>query len=302
MDEHTRFHFSPIKGIFFTLVLLTLGFILAFALGVITTALITGDWSLATNLNSNYLDSLRIMQILQTTGMFIFPAVVMALLSSKKPWKWLGFEPVQTKQALIALVMMMALLPGINLIASLNAQLPVPQWMIQMEETAEQLLKSLMITDSFGTFSVNLFMVAIIPAIGEELFFRSLLQKYLIGLTKSNTAGIVIASLIFSAIHMQFLGFIPRFLLGMVFGYLYLWTGTILIPMLVHFINNGLAVFLYYLVGLGSVPESVEHIGAPSQGWVLGVISLILGGYLLWVLRDETANRQNRSDQIAEVP
>lgn len=302
MEEHTRYHFSPLRGIFFSIILLTAGLILFFALAVIINSLISGHWDMAGSMQNSTLDSLRVMQISQTIGMFIFPAVGMAFLSSKKPWKWLGFQPMITKEALLAIVIMIAFIPGINLIAELNGMIPVPQWMMDMEKNADEMIKSLLITKSFGTFSINLLMVGILPAIGEELFFRSLLQKYFIRLTKSPNWGIFITSFIFSAIHMQFLGFIPRFLMGMAFGYIYLWTGTIVIPMLMHFVNNGLAVVLYYMVGLGHAPMDIEDIGSVSQGWMWGVISLLIGGYLIILLRKKTATRLGQSDQKAEAP
>lgn len=302
MEEHTRFHFSPLKGIFFTIVLLTLGLILFFAFATIITSLASGHWGIPGSLDNNYLNSLRIMQISQTIGMFIFPAVVMAFLSSKKPWRWLGFQPMIKKEALLAIVIMIAFIPGINLIAELNGMIPVPQWMIDLEKSAEQTLKSLLITDSFSIFSINLLMVGILPAIGEELFFRSLLQKYFIQATKNPHWGVFITSFIFSAIHMQFLGFIPRLLMGMAFGYIYLWTGTILIPMLMHFVNNSMAVVLYYMVGLGQLPIDIEEIGSSSQGWVLGVISLVVGGYLLKIIHKKTTTRLAQFDQTVEVP
>ena len=156
-------------------------------MGAITAGLITGSWDIAQNLSptsdtAGGLATIRIMQMFQTTGMFIFPAILIALLASKNPLSFLGFNQVNTKHMLLAIAMIAILLPGINLIASLNADISVPQWMIQMEESAEELMKRLLITDKYSVLALNLFMVAVLPAIGEELFFRSVLQKYFIKL------------------------------------------------------------------------------------------------------------------------
>ncbi|MDD2195700.1 MAG: CPBP family intramembrane metalloprotease [Bacteroidales bacterium] len=305
MINHIRSRITPQKGIIFSFVFLTLGFILFLFMGAITAGLITGSWDIAQNLSptsdtAGGLATIRIMQMFQTTGMFIFPAILIALLASKNPLSFLGFNQVNTKHMLLAIAMIAILLPGINLIASLNADISVPQWMIQMEESAEELMKRLLITDKYSVLALNLFMVAVLPAIGEELFFRSVLQKYFIKLTNNSAAGIIITSLIFSAIHMQFLGFIPRFILGVIFGYLYLWTGSIKIPILVHFVHNGLAVFLYYLVGVGVVPMDIENIGEPSHSWFLGIASLILSGFLLWTLWKDRVRNQVLPDQTSE--
>ena len=297
MSNDIRISITPQKGIFFTLILLALGFILFLFIGVIVSALYTENWDIAQHLAPNSgttdgLTAIRIMQMFQTTGMFIFPALALAFIASRKPLDFLGFTKANAKHLLMATALMIILIPGINLIASLNAEIPVPEWMHQLEQSAEALTKKLLITDSIGVFALNLFMVGVLPAIGEELFFRSVLQKYFIKLTKNSAAGIVITSLIFSAIHMQFLGFIPRFLLGMVFGYLYLWSGSIKVPMLVHFVNNGLAVFVYYLVGSGVVPMEIEDIGEPSQTLYLGLGSLVFAGFLLWLIwKNRVTNR-----------
>jgi len=97
--------------------------------------------------------------------------------------------------------------------------------------------------------------------------------------------GVVLTALIFSAVHLQFQGFIPRFLLGMVFGYLFVWTGSIWIPILMHFINNSLAVMVYFMIGRGLIPAETDTIGGLAELWQMGVISLVISVVLLWVIR-----------------
>jgi uncharacterized protein len=305
MDYNFLRKLSPQSGLLLSFILLFIGLLTFLFIGLISAAAFSGNWDLSSHLSPisgtiEGLMSIRIMQMFQTIGMFIFPAVVLSLLVSQTPQKFLGLNRFKKSDLIISIAIMVLLIPGINLIASLNAEIPVPGWMLKMEQSAEELIKSLLITDNFRVFSFNLFVVAVLPAIGEELFFRSLLQKYFIKLTNSTTAGIIITSLFFSAIHFQFLGFIPRFLLGMVFGYLYVWTGSIKIPIIIHFVNNGLAVTLYYFVGLGLIPIDIEKIGNTSQNWVIGVASIAVSSFLIWTLWKGRVTAQALPSQASE--
>lgn len=239
------------------------------------------------------LNALKLMQILQTTGIFIVPAILSASLFSKKPWHYLGFQRVKTDTILKTLLIVLISLPAINLLASVNQLIPLSDWMIELEKKAEALTKAFLITDSFWVFLVNIFMVAILPAIGEELIFRGILQRRLVELTRSRWTGIIIAAAVFSGIHMQFQGFIPRFALGVAFGYLLEVTGSIWVPIFAHFFNNAIAATGYMLIGTGTVDERIEDIGGLSDLWLLGIISLIATILLVVNLKREIErNRQ----------
>ncbi|HOK61679.1 lysostaphin resistance A-like protein [Tenuifilum sp.] len=239
------------------------------------------------------LNALKLMQILQTTGIFIVPAILSASLFSKKPWHYLGFQRVKTDTIFKTLLIVLISLPAINLLASVNQLIPLSDWMIELEKKAEALTKAFLITDSFWVFLVNIFMVAILPAIGEELIFRGILQRRLVELTRSRWTGIIIAAAVFSGIHMQFQGFIPRFALGVAFGYLLEVTGSIWVPIFAHFFNNAIAATGYMLIGTGTVDERIEDIGGLSDLWLLGIISLIATILLVVKLKREIErNRQ----------
>jgi hypothetical protein len=207
-----------------------------------------------------------------------------AVLVSKQPFKELGFNKINQGLLLLSIVFMIIALPGINLIASLNAEIPMPGWMVEMEKASEALTKAFLITDRFSVFALNLLMVAILPAFGEELFFRGILQKYFCKMARNTFLGVLITAIIFSAIHMQFQGFIPRFILGMIFGYLYVWTRNIWIPILVHFANNGLATLAYYIIGKGIIPAESETLGGLTELWQVGVASILISSILLWLI------------------
>ena len=226
----------------------------------------------------------RVMQMFYTTGLFIFPPVLLAILSSRNPRSFLWLYTPPLRFTFIAMVLMILAIPGINLIASFNAIIPMPDLIDHLEAKAYELTKAFLTTDSTSILIINLFMVAVLPAIGEELLFRGVLQRQLCKLFQNTFWGVLVASIVFSTIHLQFHGFIPRMLLGMLFGYLLVWSGSIWVPIIVHFINNALAVLAFYYIGKGSIPHQVETMGQYQQHWHIGVISLALTLCLFWVL------------------
>ncbi len=128
--------------------------------------------------------------------------------------------------------------------------------------------------DSVGEFLLAFVVMSILPAVGEELVFRGYLQPYLIGLTKNVFAGIFISSLIFGVFHFQVSGLLPRMLLGMVFGYLYFWSGNIYLPIFGHFVNNAFSLILAGLYKLGYIDIDISE--NLSVSWVQFLISLVL--------------------------
>ena len=137
-----------------------------------------------------------------------------------------------------------------------------------MEEAASVLTERFLQADNLGGLLINIGLMALLPALSEELSFRGTLQQVL----GRNHVAVWLTAIIFSAIHMQFFGFIPRMLMGAMFGYIFLWSGSLWIPILMHFTNNSLAVIAYYTFGQNS---SADTIGTGTTWW-LGVLSLIL--------------------------
>ncbi|HSI89730.1 MAG TPA: CPBP family intramembrane glutamic endopeptidase, partial [Adhaeribacter sp.] len=158
--------------------------------------------------------------------------------------------------ALLLLTAFLALLimPANSWLIELNANMHLPDFLKGLEEMArqkeDQLAELTKFLTSFQTPAdvlVGLLAFALIPAIGEELVFRGIMQRNLLDWCGNRHAAIWITAIIFGAIHVQFFGFFPRVLLGAVFGYLYLWSGNLWVPITAHFMNNGFAVVALYL-------------------------------------------------------
>lgn len=240
---------------------------------------------------------LKFLQIASQMGMMIFPALIAAWLFAGKPLRFLSADKTGGfVNYLLVLVMALAAAPLINYLIELNSHLQLPealkaleQKMRDMEDEAAKITEVFLNMKAEKDLWVNLLMIGLLPAIGEEFLFRGILQRLLSDMTKNKHLAIWITAILFSAIHMQFFGFVPRMLLGVFFGYLLVWTGSIWIPVFAHFVNNGAAVLFAYLQqhhGLGVNPDTI---GTQSgQGWMVLISLLILGGGMLFIGRRES--------------
>jgi len=132
------------------------------------------------------------------------------------------------------------------------------QWARAREDAAEELTRFLTSFASAGELLFALVIIAVLPAIGEEVVFRGLIQNELYRGTKNIHVSIWVAAILFSAIHFQFFGFVPRLLLGALFGYLYYWSGNLMLAIIAHFVNNGVSVVALYLYQEGAFTFDVE--------------------------------------------
>jgi len=232
----------------------------------------------------------KIIQFAQSAGLFIIPPLLTAYLLSQTPEKFLLLQKMPTLQTIVLAVLFMILaVPFINYIAGWNAEIKLPdslsaleQWMKKTEEAAAALTERMMQASTFGGLLSNIFLMAIVAAVGEELFFRGLLQTRLSHWIKNVHAAVWITAFFFSAFHLQFYGFFPRLLLGAYLGYLLVWSGSLWLPVLAHFVNNALAVLMYFLFQNNYISLNPDEIGVNVSLWALIVNALALGGIILF--------------------
>lgn len=155
----------------------------------------------------------------------------------------------------------------------------VEQWMRQKEDSLADLTKFLTTLRYSWQLVVALVVVAVIPALGEELLFRGIIQTLLTRASHSHHVGIWASAALFSATHLQFYGFVPRLLLGVLFGYLYYWSRDLRIPILAHFINNGFSLVMLYLFQQKITQLNVED--SPSVPYTVALGSLLVTSLLL---------------------
>lgn len=248
-----------------------------------------------TNGDLSDISSIKLAQFMQSLGLFVIPPFILAYLWSEKPLQYLQInrKPFST-DVLLAIIIMFSAVPAINFLGEINHSIHFPEsfsWLenqlIDMEKRAEDLTVRMLDVDTVGGLLINLGLIAIIPAIGEELFFRGILQQILQNKVKAH-AAVWITAIIFSAIHFQFFGFIPRMLMGALLGYLFLWTGNIWVPVAAHFTNNAAAVLYYYFKGDGAQQAlDLENIGK-SETYFAGIISMVLVAVLIYYFRRQT--------------
>ena len=158
---------------------------------------------------------------------------------------------------------------------------PIHTGMHEKEQMAEDMsLQFLEVTGIRGLL-FNLFMIGLMPAIGEELLFRSVIQPLAGKLLRNIYVGILVSAILFSGMHMQFFGFFPRLLLGIVLGIFYLWSGSIWVPMIMHLLNNCTAVLVYYLSHNQYIQVDPERFGS-SDDFLWVIISLLISGLILF--------------------
>ncbi|OFY55384.1 MAG: hypothetical protein A2Y87_12645 [Bacteroidetes bacterium RBG_13_46_8] len=186
---------------------------------------------------------------------------------------------------------MVAWIPAINFAAGINARIDLPESMELIESKMETLrndynyLTDLFInTGSVTDFLVNIIVMAILPAVGEELLFRGVFQRLFAEWTHSIHWGIFFSALIFSFFHFEFYGFLPRFLLGAFFGYLFAWTSSIWIPILAHFANNFIILGYSFWRQPATGPSPVEELGTHAELslWISLSAGILLSALLFY--------------------
>jgi len=180
---------------------------------------------------------------------FILPTLIASWMIFKSEWaKTLGFKPIKRIfNPLLGAGFLILAIPMTGILYWINQKIPLPEFMLSLESSTNEMIQSLLMADSIFEMAFNIFIIGVLPAIGEEICFRGFIQRQLSRLFQNPHIGIVVAAIIFSAIHMQFQGFLPRFFLGVLLGYLFYWTGNIWIPIVAHFAHNSFQVIGVYL-------------------------------------------------------
>lgn len=238
---------------------------------------------------------LKYFQTVQAIGLFIAPSFLIAWLLHGRIFNYLYLDrPIPSLSIGMVILLVVVINPFINFTGAINAEMHLPswlegleEWMREAENAAEQLTEAFLKVDSLGGLLFNLLMIAVLPAVGEELLFRGVIQKQLTQWTGSPHGGIWLAAALFSALHMQFYGFIPRLLLAGMFGYLLLWSGSLWLPVLAHFINNAGAVIALWLIDHEKISPAIEEFGTGTGSWPYAAASLAVGGIILYAVRQQ---------------
>jgi uncharacterized protein len=240
---------------------------------------------------------LKYFQVVQSIGIFVVPPFILAWLYHGKIAEYLNLDKrVNFESVFLVLVLSFAASPFVNFIGGLNENMQFPEWlsgvenwMRNAEDKAAEITEAFLKVETVGGLAFNIFMIAFLPAIGEELLFRGVIQRIFTNWSRNYHWGIWISALLFSALHMQFYGFVPRVFLGVLFGYLLVWSGSMWLPIIAHFINNGVAIVAIYLIDKELLNPEIEEIGSTSDSFYMAVISLALIIIILMMIKRQNS-------------
>ena len=237
---------------------------------------------------------IRGMQFVQFLGLFLVPSFLAAYFFSTNTKNYLGFKkPYVNMYWMTGILTLLIALPLVQWLGELNREIPfspsIAKWIGDKEDSADQTVKALLSNQSITDLLLNLFFIAGLAAIGEELLFRGVLQRLFIKQFKNPWAGILIAAFLFSALHMQFYGFLPRFVLGVLLGAVYWYSGSLWIAILTHFLYDGLLITITYFDP--SMLNDDKQIVSASALMISGLLSaLFVTMNIHWMLKNTNAS------------
>ena len=219
------------------------------------------DFGLSQDLSNQVaVNYLKLLQLFSAVGLFVTPTLLYAYFTDFDYKLLFNFK---RQSAFLVIVIMMLITPFIGWLLEMNMSIPFPDWILRLGNDSEKIVASFLKMNHLGDLLFNLLVIAIAPAIGEELLFRGYLQQSFSKWLSNPHVAIIVTAVLFSAIHLHFQGFLPRFILGVLLGYLFYWSGSLWLPILAHFANNAQAVIFSYPTfkadsGVYSVLSDVE--------------------------------------------
>jgi uncharacterized protein len=250
--------------------------------------------------NASVVNAMKVLQIMNMAGGLLFPSIIFLWLCTPGSESFVALKKSHNPlPVLLAAILIVLAQPLIGWTNELNSYLTLPEglsflekWMKNAENQGELITEAFLSTTSIAGLMVNVFMIAILPAFAEEILFRGALARLFKDWTKNVHLAVFISSFIFAAIHMQFYGFLPRFLLGIALGYLFFWSGSLWLPIVAHFTNNFLSVMVEFLFRKGVIHTSAENFGMDNAAWltvisIAGVTGLMYYIYNLTVKQKE---------------
>jgi len=298
MIKGILYRLSPASKFGVAIIITIVSFLLIYFLGIIISISVF-KWNILQNIellsdvnNPTNIKVLKFLQLIQSVGLFIVPPFIFGYFCYPSVSEFLRInKKTSIRMLIVSILATVSFLPFSNWLSYLNSFLQLPSfmneieiWMRNSEDYATKITQAFLNVNSVPELFYNILLIAIIPALGEEFLFRGLLQRIFIEWTKSKHWGIWISALAFSAIHLQFFGFLPRLFLGLFFGYLLEFTGSLWLPILAHFINNLTGVLLSYFITNNNISAKSSDFGMTQETWIYGILGGIIGSFLFWLI------------------
>jgi membrane protease YdiL (CAAX protease family) len=285
----------PLLSLLLIIVNVFLGSLIGSMIGIGVAGLFyEGDLSTAiqnTEIDPTLTSSLLIIQSIGTfVGMILFPLTQLLAIEHKKISPFFPEQPQTGFILLLVSILGLTFMLSISPLTVWNMHWEFPEflrgfqtWAREKEDLSAKLTEAMTNFNSLSEVLVGVLVIALLPAIGEELVFRGLIQNEFFRGSGKIHLSIWASAFVFSAIHLQFFGFIPRLLLGALFGYLYYWSGNLLVPIFAHFFNNAFSVIMIYLYAKKIIDIDPQDNSYLPVQYVL--INLVITVALLYYIR-----------------
>lgn len=267
---------------------IVIGLIVSSGLAMLLSWLFWG--SLNTEGSSNPLATLYLQSTISSIGTFLAPALLFAYCQDRQ---WWHYNQADRKPAYhlvnVTLILSIIILPLVTLLGQWNEAIPLPEALQEMEDSANDILSRLLQDHSYPSLLLNILVLGLVPAVCEEFLFQGSLQPFFTEWTKKPHLAIWLTAFIFSTIHLQFAGFIPRFFLGAYLGYLFYWSRSLWLPILAHFLHNALTIMVTFtLEGRGIDLDNLKF--TQIHGAIPMIITCVVGTFIslvfMWKTKD----------------
>ncbi|MCF8369251.1 MAG: CPBP family intramembrane metalloprotease [Bacteroidales bacterium] len=234
---------------------------------------------------------LKYFQVVNQLGVFVLPSLVFAFLYNGKAGSYLKLNSIFNPGLFIlSLLVIVASIPAINYLVELNEMMKLPSflsgienWMRESEEQTKELTDAFLASKSVQGYMVNMLIIAVLAGIGEELLFRGVVLRLILEGSKNIHIAIFVSAFLFSALHLQFYGFLPRMMIGVIFGYVYYWSANLWIPIILHIVFNGISVTAAYLYEIGKISTDLDSFGTAEDAYII-LLSFVISVGLLFLL------------------
>ena len=243
----------------------------------------------------------RFSQVYATLCIMVFPVLAWRSIHKEPFMLYLRARELRWRSIFYAVIFALIAQPAVITLAHFNSLLPLPDWALALEAKAEILVQQMLCTDSVLMFVANVFVIAIIPAVSEEMLFRGLLQSFFCKRGMNVHAAICLVGVIFGIIHFQFAGLLPRTFLGAVLGYLFYYSRSLWLPIIMHALNNMGAVVVYFIYTYNDWDISKGEIEFNLWLGLFSVVTTYLMLRLILLLRREWGVHQgvfSRSENL----
>ncbi len=248
---------------------------------------------------------LRIQTVFTQLGGFLLPALIFVKIFGWSSVTNFSLKKPKFVHIIITILLALVALVVIAYAGELNIALLEDRGgfiakLKELEDQTAEVMKVMLAMDGIGSLLITIALVGVLPAICEEFLFRGALQSQLAKAFSNSHLAIWATAIIFSGIHFQFFGFLPRVLLGAFFGYILIYSGSIWLPILAHFINNSLGVIGYYVAQHTDL-ISEEQVESTEVSWILAAVSAaIVVGLIVWMKK--TSNWPTREAIYQSFP